>query len=113
MRMRQITHRQLPADIRITPQEYKPDPEVSLKHDDVYARAWECEYEKPIFDAENNNTTLPETHEILKHMAEGLETSNWRGNITGLRDAFFFPFPWKERWRLCPAALRDGATTGT
>ena len=41
MRMRQFTPRQPPADIRITPQEYKPDPDVSLKHDDLYARAWE------------------------------------------------------------------------
>ena len=29
-----------PADIPITPQEYKPGPDVSLKHDDLYARAW-------------------------------------------------------------------------
>ena len=43
MRMRQLTTRQPPPDIRITPQERKPDPEVSLKRDDLYARAWECE----------------------------------------------------------------------
>ena len=41
------------------PQEWKPDPEMSLKGDDLYARNWECEYEKPIFDAENNNATQP------------------------------------------------------
>ena len=41
MRMRQFTPRQLPADIRVKPQEYIPDPEVSLNHDDLYARAWE------------------------------------------------------------------------
>ena len=40
---RQFTHRQPPADIRITPQEWKSDPEVSLRHDDLYARAWERE----------------------------------------------------------------------
>ena len=34
-----------PADIRVKPQEYKPDPEVSLNHDDLYARAWEYDYE--------------------------------------------------------------------
>ena len=41
MRMRQFTPRQPPADIRVNPHEYKPDPEVSVNHDDLYARAWE------------------------------------------------------------------------
>ena len=43
MRIRQFTPREPPADIRITPQEWKLEPEVSIKHDDLYARAWECE----------------------------------------------------------------------
>ena len=64
MQMRQFTPRQPPADIRITPQESKPDPEVSLKHDCLYARAWECDYEQPICDAENNNATPPNAQEV-------------------------------------------------
>ena len=64
MRMRQFTARQLLPDIRSTPQERKPDAEVSLKHDDLYARAWECEYKKPIFDTENNNATPPNSPEF-------------------------------------------------
>ena len=64
MRMRQSTTRQPPPDIRIMPQEWQPDPEVSLKHDDMYDSAWECEYEKPIFDAENNNATLSKSCEF-------------------------------------------------
>ena len=59
MRMCQFTHRQPLPDIRITPQEWKTDPAVSPKHVDLYARAWECEYERPIFDAENDNPTPP------------------------------------------------------
>ena len=39
MRLRQFTPRQPIADIRITPQEWKSDPQVSIKHDDLYARA--------------------------------------------------------------------------
>ena len=62
MRMRQFTPHQPPADIRVKPQEYKPDPEVSLKHDDLYARAWEYDYEQPIFDAENNNRVPTNSH---------------------------------------------------
>ena len=64
MRMRQSTPRQPPADIRITPRQCKSDPEVSLKHDDLYASAWECEYEKLIFDAKNKNAALLNAHEI-------------------------------------------------
>ena len=59
MQMRHFTARHPPVEVRSTTQEYKPDPEVSLKHDDSYARTRECEYEKPVFDAENNNATPP------------------------------------------------------
>ena len=64
MRMRQFTPRQPPADITVKPQEYKSDPEVSLNHDDLYARAWECDYEQPTFDAENENSARPNPREF-------------------------------------------------
>ena len=64
MRMRQFTPRHSPAEIWITPQEYKRDPDVSLKHDDLYDRAWGYDYEQKIFEAENKNTTPPNSHEI-------------------------------------------------
>ena len=64
--MRQFTPRQPATDILITPQEWKPDPEVSLEYDDWYARAWECEYKKPIFDAEKDNATSPNSPETPK-----------------------------------------------
>ena len=64
MRMRQFTTRQPPADIPLKPQENKSDPEVSLNHDDLYARTWEYDYEQPIFDAENNNAVPPNPQEI-------------------------------------------------
>ena len=54
MRMRHFTPRQPPAGITVKPDEYKSDPEVSLNHDDLYARAWEYDYEQPISDAEND-----------------------------------------------------------
>ena len=62
--MRQFTPRQLPADITVKPQEYKSDPEVSLHHDDLYARAWEYEFEQPFFDAENDKAAPPNLQEI-------------------------------------------------
>ena len=64
MRKRQFTPRKIPADIRVKPQEYKPDPKVSFNHDDLYARAWEYEYEQPIFDAKNNDAAPPDSQEI-------------------------------------------------
>ena len=64
MRMRQFTTCQPPADIRDKPQVYKPDPDVSLKHDDLYARAWDYDYEQPIFDAQNNNAAPPNSKEF-------------------------------------------------
>ena len=64
MRMRQFTPRQPPADITVKPQEYKSDPEVSPNHDDLYATAWECVYEQPIFDAENDKKAPPNQREI-------------------------------------------------
>ena len=62
--MRQFTPRQPPADITVKPQEYESDPDVSLYHDDLYARAWEYNFEPPIFDAENHNAALPNQQEI-------------------------------------------------
>ena len=64
MRMRQFTPRQPPVDIRVKPHEYKSDPEVSINHDDLYARAWEHHYEQPILDTENKDATQPDLHEI-------------------------------------------------
>ena len=64
MRMRQFTPRQPPADIPIKPQGYKSDPEVSLHHVDLYARAWEYDFEQPIFDAEDDKAAPPNLQEI-------------------------------------------------
>ena len=62
--MRQFTPRQPPADITVKAQEYKTDPEVSLNHDDLYARAWEYDFQQPIFEAENDHAAPPNPQEI-------------------------------------------------
>ena len=76
MRMRQFTPREPPADIRVKPQEHKTDPVVSLNHDDLYARAWEYDYEQPIFDAENNNAVPSKSRENL--VQSGFSTEEMR-----------------------------------
>ena len=63
--MRQFTPRQPAADIQVKPQELKSDPEVSLNHDDLCARAWEYDDEQLIFGAENNSAAPPTSQEVL------------------------------------------------
>ena len=40
VRLHQITQHQPILDVPITPRELQPDPEIVLKTDDLYARAW-------------------------------------------------------------------------
>ena len=58
MRLRQLTHRQLSPDLHITPHDWKVHPDVSNKHDDLYARAWESENESSIFDTDYDNGVI-------------------------------------------------------
>ena len=37
---------------------------MSLHQDDLYARAWEYDFEQPIFDAENDKAAQPNLQEI-------------------------------------------------
>ena len=81
MKMRQFTPRQPPADITVRPQVFKSDPEVSLNHDDLFARAWECDFEQPIFDAENDNEVPTNLQEFpLQSDYSTEEMSNTPGN---------------------------------
>ena len=64
MRLRQFTSRQPPSDIPVAQREWQPDPEFVITHDDLYARAWECEYDEPIFDSGYNSLATPSPPEI-------------------------------------------------
>ena len=64
LRLPQFTHRKPLPDVQITSQEWKSDPEVIIKHDGLYARAWENVYERPIFNANDDNTAAPYPPEI-------------------------------------------------
>ena len=81
MRLRLFTPRQPIPDVQ-TPQIWKPDPEVIIKHDDLYARAWESEYETPILDNgqhEPDNDNSPEI--TVRHDLHNDETCSISGNI--------------------------------
>ena len=64
MRLRQFPPRQPIPDTPFTPREWQPDPEVIIKHDDLYARAWECENDKPIFDSDRDNLVSANSPEV-------------------------------------------------
>ena len=64
MRLRQVTPRQPIPDTPVTPREWQPDPEVIIKHDDLYVRAWECEIDKPIFDSDCDNMVIPNSPKV-------------------------------------------------
>ena len=65
MRLRQFTPRQPIPDIPVTPREWQTDPEIIIKHDDLYARAWECEYDKSIFDSDSDNVMSANSPEVI------------------------------------------------
>ena len=84
MRLRQLTPRQPIPDIPITPREWQPDLEVVITHDDLYARAWEREYDEPIFDSDYNTLATPSPPEITIRSEQAAdEIRNTPGIIPG------------------------------
>ena len=57
----------------LTPREWQPHPEVIFQHDDLYARAWECEYDKPKFDSDYNNLVTPNSPEVTIRSEEAAD----------------------------------------
>ena len=81
-RLRQFTTRQTIPDIPVTTHEWQPDSEVVIKRDVLYARAWECEYDEPIFDSDYNNLVTPNSPEIRERSKEAAdETRSTPGTI--------------------------------
>ena len=64
MKLRQFTPRQPIPDAQTSPRGWQPDTEVVIKHDDFYARIWECEYDKRNFDSDRDNMLIPNSTEI-------------------------------------------------
>ena len=82
MRLRHFPPRQPIPDTPVTPRQWQPDPEVIIKHDDLYARAWECENDKPIFDSDRDNMVIPHSPEVSARPEEATnETKSSPGTI--------------------------------
>ena len=82
IRLRQFTHRKPIPDVQITPREWKLDPEAIIKHDDLSASAWECEYEQPIFDNDCDSVAITSSPEItVRSDIAVLQTNDIPGTI--------------------------------
>ena len=82
MRLRQFTPLQTIPDRLFTPREWQPDPGVIIKHDDLYARALECENDKPIFDSDRDNLVPPNSPEVTVRSEQAVdETWSTPGTI--------------------------------
>ena len=82
MKRRLFTPRKSRPDVQTTSNEQKPDPGVIIKHDDMYARAWESEYETPNFDNgehEPDSENAPE--KTVRHDLSNSETCTIPGAI--------------------------------
>ena len=85
MRLRQFTSRQPIPDTPVTQREWQRDPEVIIKHDDLYARAWECEYDKPMIDSDRKKMVIPNSPEVSVRPEEAADkTSSTPGTIQGV-----------------------------
>ena len=69
---------------------------IEQLNDDLYARVWERDYERPVFDSESNNVTLPISSEItvrydLSTEETCISPGTSRGRSAGI-------FPQTEKW---------------
>ena len=94
MELRQFTpHKPVPY-VQITPQKQKIHPDVSVKHDDLYARAWECENQRLIFDNDYDIAATPKSPKI----AVRSDLAAHKMIITRGLTRIFFPNGW-IMWR--------------
>ena len=82
MRLRSFTPRQPIPDVQPKAQEWKRDPEVIIKHEDLYARAWESEYETSIFDNDQHEPDSGNSPEVtVRHHIPNEQTCTFPGII--------------------------------
>ena len=93
MRLRQFTPRQPLSDIPVTQREWQLDPEVVITHDDLYARAWECEYDGPIFDSDYNNLAAPSQPEVTIRSEQTADEMRNTPGITPEKSPEIIPQP--------------------
>ena len=91
MQLRQFTTQKLLPGVKTTPKDWKHDPDLNIKHEDLYEWAWECDYERPIFDTKDDNAAPPNSHEIAVHSDLPNEETWNTPETSGVRSLKCFP----------------------
>ena len=105
MRLRQITPRQPIPDIPVTPREWQLDPETIIQHDDIYARAWECEYDKSKFDSDSDNVMSPNSLEVTVRSGEEADATWSTPGATQEDSSNIPPPPTQTKWLTEPIRI--------
>ena len=66
MQSRALMPRERIPHVRTTYQKWKPDPVVTIKQNYLYARAWESDFGKPIFDNDQDKPRPPNPQKITE-----------------------------------------------
>ena len=104
MRLRLFTPQQPIPDIPVTPREWQPDPEIITKQDDLYARAWECEYDKPIFDSDSDDVVSSNSQEVTVRSGEEADATGSTPGTTQ-EDSSNIPPPTETKWLMEPIRI--------
>ena len=89
-------------------------PFETLEQHDDHAHSGKTSHEKLMQPKQTQNSgPLRKTEDRLGGLTGGLDTSNLRGNLTGLRVIFLFLLLEGERILLGPGEPRAGGPTGT
>ena len=105
MRLRQFTPRQPIPVIPVTRREWQPDPEIIIKHDDLYGRAWECEYDKPIFDSDGDTLVSPNSPKVTVRSGEETDATRSTPGTTQEDSSNIPPPPTQTKWLTEPIRI--------
>ena len=65
MRIRPFQPRTPLRDIQSLPKEWRPDPDVHITNEDLYARTWQTDFGTPIFDDDKENLIPQHEREVI------------------------------------------------
>ena len=92
MRIQLFTPRQPIPDVKATSQEWKPNSEIFIKHDNLYARAWEPQYKTPNFDNIQHEPDVDNSPELtVRHNLANDELCISPGSIKEASPEVFAP----------------------
>ena len=76
MRLRPFQPRTPLQDIQSFPKDWRPDPDILITNEDLYARSWETDFGTPIFDADKENPTPQHEPEVIVDQTPNADDSS-------------------------------------